>query len=99
VSDHDAMFEALHWAQRDVETLRAAFQRDLQGLRDERDSLHAHANAVMATNTEFLVALTVAVERRQRAEALISWIDGMCVDEADHMDIRAAINRYRENTK
>ncbi len=36
------------------------------------------------------------VERRQRAEALISWVDGMCVDEADHMVIRAGINRYWE---
>lgn len=28
------------------------------------------------------------------ARALISWIDGQCVDCADHMTIREAINRY-----
>jgi hypothetical protein len=28
------------------------------------------------------------------AHALISWIEGMCVDEADHMAIREGINRY-----
>lgn len=34
-----------------------------------------------------------------RARALISWIDGKCVDEAPHMEIRDAINRYREGSK
>ena len=31
-----------------------------------------------------------------RLRALVSWIDGACVDERPHMEIRAAINRYRD---
>jgi hypothetical protein len=47
---------------------------------------------------EVMVAARVRPRREEneRARALISWIDGMCVDEADHMEIRAAINRYHE---
>ncbi len=44
-------------------------------------------------------ALNESARTLQRAEALISWIDGKCVDEAPHMEIRDAINRYREGSK
>lgn len=30
----------------------------------------------------------------KRARALLSWIDGACVDELPHMEIRAAIERW-----
>ena len=61
------------------------------------------------TNSEVIVlgggvSLTVVKEPQvtdERAElvrlrALVSWIDGACVDERPHMEIRAAINRYRD---
>lgn len=37
-------------------------------------------------------------ERTQdaRLRALISWIEGACVDELPHMEIRAAIERWRD---
>ena len=31
-----------------------------------------------------------------RMRALLSWIDGACVDELPHMEIREAIGRWRE---
>lgn len=31
----------------------------------------------------------------ERVEALLSWIDGACVDEVPHMEIRRAITRFR----
>ena len=34
------------------------------------------------------------IAKLEDARALISWIDGMCVDCADHMEIRAGINRF-----
>lgn len=60
----------------DVETLRSAYQRDLQGLRDERDALLARRDEVMEQSGDAVRDLMRRNERAMNVALQYGTIDG-----------------------